>query len=46
VIAHLIVHLLDDVLAVGVRGRLRLVGLQLEKHLLLVLLVDLADLRL
>ena len=44
VIAHLIVHLLNDVLAVRVRCRLGLMGLQLEKHLLLVLLVDLTDL--
>ncbi len=44
VIAHLIVHLLNDVLAVRVRGSLGLMGLQLEKHLLFVLLVDLADL--
>lgn len=46
VIAHLFVHLLYYVLAVRVRGRLRLVGLQLEKHLFLVLLVDLTDLSL
>ena len=43
-LSHLIVHLLDYVLAVWILGSPCLMGFQLEKHLFLVLLVDFTDL--